>query len=197
MIPPPTPPPIEDCFYGEIKVPCDTAPLSSPNELKISNWFTSSYNYSSDDICVPERDRLNRGYNGHTSEFRCTLGSGLVLVGSSLALIGTCVLDPFKLICAGAATVYVGSIVQYGDATLSCHNSWLESYNEWKNCMDNDGNSDGSGGSDGSGSSGGSDSGSEGSSEGGAGGFCSKTTRWQVCTGGGCTYWNEHSIVSC
>ncbi|CAM4433008.1 hypothetical protein [Pseudoalteromonas ostreae] len=182
--------PEEDCYDGQIKVPCGFG-SNSYNQFDASKLFSDSRQMStSSESCSSERSNFNnRAYNGHSSLFRCTLGTGVILVGSGMATLASCVIDPTKLICSAAAVVYVGSIIAYEDNKLACNVSWEDSLNTLKTCEKE--NSDGD-------SSGDNGSGSGGLGGGGSGGsICTERSHHSVCTGGGCTRWIEYQVVAC
>ncbi|WP_140372878.1 hypothetical protein [Pseudoalteromonas ulvae] len=170
-------PPTEDCYDGEVLVVCDNALLHTYEELNLKYMFTKNQALSANSNCSAERSNLNRGYNGHSSLFRCSLGTGMALVGSGLAVLGACVVEPTKLMCLSAGTLYAGAIVQYSDSQVSCQISYKVAFDEWKNCTENNPDNGSGGGS--------------------AGSICTERNHYEVCTGGGCTRWTEINVVAC
>ncbi|MBG9998493.1 hypothetical protein I6E72_05900 [Pseudoalteromonas sp. NSLLW24] len=184
------------CFDGQIQVPCGLG-MNQSSKFDISELLNNVQTNSSSSACSYERARYtNTPYNGHSSLFRCSLGSGVILVSTGIGTIASCIIDPSKLICAAAASAYVGSIVLYEDNKLACNASYVDSRRALEACEEANPDAGGStGGGSGSGGSGGTGGGSGGS--GGSGGFCTSTTVYSVCTSGGCNSWTEMAVVGC
>lgn len=186
--------PYQNCYDGEISIPC-LGDFSSGFEL-IKN--SSQFSYSTNNCSAERAELQNRAYDGTSSMFSCSLDTKLGVAAASLWLAALALGEPSKLSVAAAWTGYMSTFVAFMNQEKKCYESFLESKAALKQCEinNNPNNSDGSssGGSTGNGSAGGGSAGG-GSAGGGSSEFCSKTIRHAVCTGGGCNYWYE--IVPC
>jgi hypothetical protein len=192
-------PPIEHCYNGEIVVPCSGTPFFTLGELQAKNIVSTTQNFASSSSCSAESNDLEyRGYNGHSSLFRCALTSGIGLFTTAVGVLTGCVLEPTKVGCPIAITAYAGAIVNHADTVLSCERSWDRAFDAWKTCTQNSGGSGSGSGGFGFGSGFGSDSDSSGGPRGGSSGsMCRETRNNSVCTAGGCNSYQSSELVPC
>lgn len=170
--------------------PCDYHPLDNDLEISLMNDMESRFSTASS-ACSSERNHLtNRGFNGHSSMERCRLGSTLGVAASGVGVLG-CMIEPSKLTCGVAIPTYLAALVNHGDVTQSCYNSYKAAQKALETCeaSNGGGSSPGSGGSDGN--SGG--AGGTGGGTGGGGGF--QRECYSVITGGGVTSWCDYKPV--
>nr|WP_193987968.1 hypothetical protein [Lelliottia steviae] len=164
--------------------PCNHHPLGNGVEINLFDNIENRFSIASSSCSTERNNFLDRGFNGYSSLERCRLSSTLGVVATGVGVLG-CMIEPTKLTCGIAIPSYAAAIVNHGDTTLACYNSWRAAHKTLQDCeTESDGSSSG-----GAGGNEGSTSGNGSGGNGGSGGF--RQSCYSVVTGGGVTSWCE------